>query len=243
MGKDGALAERPSPTPFWIITAAYIVVASIAVWRNWQHMLAMEPNEWGDIAAGVFSPLAFLWFLYTALAQRAELKLQQEELKSNTQAQRDQESQMTRQANAMVAQVEYLRAQATAQFQPIFVLESSGQGTTSTDVALLIRNEGPAVLDVQLEGGSLEQLVDRTGSTVGSTRGGVLPHWPSDFRVWANVPALAAAAPGGGPHDRVFRIRVTRLDSVRYRLRYRYVNDEQRLVLEGADVVNLATDR
>lgn len=235
MDTDAELVVRPSPVPFWAITVAYVLAASVAVLRNWQQMVSMAPNEWGDLAAGVFSPLAFLWFLYTALAQRAELRLQQQELRSNTESQREQEAQMARQADALDAQIQRLRAQAIADFQPIFVLRSSGQAAEGV-IVLQVINEGPPVLDVELVGGRLGNIMDMSGATTGSAKGDVVPHWPSGFSVYVHVDPTAAAR-DGGPFDREFELSVTRLDAVRYRFQYRYLNDAQRIVLQGAGEV------
>lgn len=40
----------------------------------------LEPNHWGDVAAGIAAPVAFLWLVLTYLQQGEELKLQRKEL-------------------------------------------------------------------------------------------------------------------------------------------------------------------
>jgi hypothetical protein len=40
----------------------------------------LKPNEFGDLLAGTFAPLAAAWFVYAVFIQRAELSLQREEL-------------------------------------------------------------------------------------------------------------------------------------------------------------------
>src|SRR5687768_16259013 len=80
----------------------------------------IAPSEWGDVLAGVSSPLAFLWLLYAALAQRAELELQREELRQNNETQRQQQRELQRSADAMSAQTARVEAQATATYDPVF---------------------------------------------------------------------------------------------------------------------------
>lgn len=223
---------RPSPALFWILTAAYVIAALIAVVRNWGDMLTMEPNEWADVAAGIFSPLAFLWFLYTALAQRAELRLQHLELKSNVDAQREQEQQMGRQANALDAQVARIEAQAAAQYLPIFILKSSGQASES-DIRLHLHNFGAPVLEVEFEQGKIRQLMRaRDGAGIVTPQGSILSHWPADHDCLVDFPSSLATE---GSQDFAFHVRMKRLDAIRVHQVYRCLMAEQRLVLEQSE--------
>lgn len=220
---------RPSPLWFAVLSVLYLVFIAVAVVRNWEHMATMTPNEWGDVAAGVFSPLAFLWFLYTALAQRAELRLQHEELRQNTAAQRDQEQQMQRQADALHAQTERLRAQAAAQYAPILVLRTSAAAGNNGDVMLQITNYGERILDVTSD---QSRIFETNGEA--PARSNRIPHWPRnvDFRF---VIGPAAAPPAGPAEDRVFEITLTRLDLQTFRHSYRYINADQRIELLGVE--------
>lgn len=192
----------------------------------------MDPNEWGDILAGVFSPLAFLWFLYTALAQRAELRLQHAELQNNTRAQDAQEEQMQRQANALDAQVQRLRAAADAQYQPILVLTTSASGGPGRTM-IHLRNHGAPILDAcVLENGTIAASFTPEGRIAATVRGSVLPHWPSGISVQI-VLDDAARAVDGDEQDRIFEVRMTRLDLGIYVHRYYYMSVEQRVVLES----------
>lgn len=72
----------------------------------------ISPNEWGDVLAGVFSPLAFLWLLYASLSQRTELELQRNELAQNNDSQIKQYEAMAAQALATEQQAKLLLQQA-----------------------------------------------------------------------------------------------------------------------------------
>ena len=42
----------------------------------------LKPNEFGDVLAGTFAPLAAAWFVYAVSMQREELRLQRIEMKN-----------------------------------------------------------------------------------------------------------------------------------------------------------------
>lgn len=225
--------ERPTARWFVVASAIYVVGIAVAVFRNWSDMIAMDPNEWADVAGGVFSPLAFLWFLYTALAQGAELRLQQDELKQNTAAQHDQERQLQRQADALDAQMVRMQAEAAAQYAPILLLETSSQGHRldgRPTTLLHIRNDGAPVLDVVVGANAqMSQLVG-VGSQAVSIRGGVLPHWPTQFRLELLVQSDNKATEFVA-EDLTFELTITRLDLQTFLHRYRYINADQRIAL------------
>lgn len=50
---------------------------------GWDKILCMEPNEIGDMLAGVFAPITFLWVALAVFLQRSELRSQREELEQN----------------------------------------------------------------------------------------------------------------------------------------------------------------
>jgi hypothetical protein len=233
MSKEQAV--RPSPLWFVFLSSVYVLGTLVAIVRNWEHMAEMAPNEWGDVAAGVFSPLAFLWFLYTALAQRAELRLQQDELRQNTKAQQDQEQQMMRQANALDAQAARLQGQADAQYQPILFLSTSGQGTPG-HFLLYLRNHGATILDVSCPTGRPTHVQNNSGTPVISPRGNIAPILKQDHELVLElrIGDLVAFT------DHNFELHFTRLDAQRVIQRYTYNHAEQRLVLGGRDFVNEA---
>jgi hypothetical protein len=65
------------------ITAAYLFIVAIAFFGG--HIGAsskMTPNEWGDLAAGIFAPLAWLWLAVGYYLQRLELIEQRHEIRA-----------------------------------------------------------------------------------------------------------------------------------------------------------------
>lgn len=80
--------------------AAFAVYYSVAndshgAIADFWKMLAL--NEWGDFLAGICGPLALIWIVASVYIQGAEL--------------RDQRMEMSRQAEALFAQSEYIRAE------------------------------------------------------------------------------------------------------------------------------------
>ena len=75
--------NAPSTKVFAVATVAYLAAVVLGAWcagffrTDWT---PIDPNEWGDVLAGVFSPLAFWWLLYASLSQRTQLAIQQKEI-------------------------------------------------------------------------------------------------------------------------------------------------------------------
>lgn len=144
----------------------------------------IEPGEWGSVLAGMFAPLAFLWLLYAALAQRAELELQREELRRNNKTQELQHAAMERQGEALAAQAKLLEAQALAAFDPIFTISrvfAWGAGADKKAITYIL-NSGADIIDVEFDGlGRLEEL---NGSPDGfDTDDGLVYIWKSGHEV------------------------------------------------------------
>jgi hypothetical protein len=98
--------EAPIPDPaarsrnltIWGIGASALYILTMLGWSisEQRELWAMDPNEFGDLLAGVFSPLAFLWLVLGFLQQGQELRasvraleLQGEELRNSVEQQRE----------------------------------------------------------------------------------------------------------------------------------------------------------
>ena len=206
----------PKSAIFWLLTLAYLTWIAVEAWANWIAVLALPIREWGNLLAGIFSPLAFLWLLYAALAQRTELELQREELRESNRTQRAQEDQLARQVAAMLAQERVLSRQADAALSPIFVLESSAMGPKG--VRLHVRNYGSAVLDVQVHG------VGQHHAEFPEARGQILPQWPKGGLFLVDMAQESVM-------DLVFSFSYRRLDGESRKNSYRYINAEQRIAV------------
>jgi hypothetical protein len=213
---------------FWLLTAIYaasVVVAAFCLHPEWP----TRANEWGDVLAGVFSPLAFLWLLYAALAQRSELELQRAEIKENNETQVKQQAQMARQADALEAQAARLRAQADAEFQPVFILDTSSAGSDGA-IRINLMNVGAIVRDVSIDAD--DGVLLSVGIVQRQVRGSVIPYWKN------NEPALIDLPMNGDSHhDREFRLTYMRLDGVSLTQRLLYLNAAQRVSLLSIDSV------
>lgn len=115
---DDADVKEPKTKIFYRITWMYcavIVVGALCLGffhYNPPHRIPIDPQDWGDVLAGFFSPLAFLWLVYASLSQKAELALQRKELERNNKSQESQFNAMEKQAASMQAQADMLKAQA-----------------------------------------------------------------------------------------------------------------------------------
>lgn len=219
-------AKGPRLLVFGIGTALYIATAALWIWWRWPDVDKLAPNAVGDLTAGIFSPLAFLWLLYAALAQKAELELQRHELVRNNQTQDLQQAQMRRQADALDAQVGRLQAQAAAEYAPILMLNTSAQGSGNSTI-VHITNRGAPILNVVSANGALIHALN----VAAPVRGNVIPHWPRDVDVQFELSATMLN-PGGPAEDRILEIILTRLDLQHFRHRYIYSNANQRLILQ-----------
>jgi len=87
--KGGAKYDRL--WPWYLITALYLGGCGLVLYDRGSEFGAffnpadgspggLRLNEIGDIAAGIFAPLAFLWLFVATQLQRRELRLQREEL-------------------------------------------------------------------------------------------------------------------------------------------------------------------
>lgn len=63
------------------ITIAYVCCMGSYVWCEWNHLLMMKPNEFGDFMAGAFGPLALFWLVCGYFQQGAELRQNTDALK------------------------------------------------------------------------------------------------------------------------------------------------------------------
>jgi len=140
----------------------------------------LKPNEWGDVLAGVSSPLAFLWLLYASLLQRSELALQRKELRQNNETQDAQRREMEKQVEALSAQARLLEAQAVAAFDPALIVhDTAGRTTTDDFIIVTLRNSGGDILNLSFHDGATPTDV-RTQTTTWETVYGVVQYLPKN---------------------------------------------------------------
>jgi hypothetical protein len=62
------------------LSVGWLGFAGVYFARQTESVWALKPNDFGDFFAGVFAPLAFIWFGYAVFLQSRELRLQRIEL-------------------------------------------------------------------------------------------------------------------------------------------------------------------
>lgn len=63
------------------ITAFYVASAFMVIGAKFDDLILLELNEIGDLSAGIFGPIAFLWLVLGYIQQGRELKLSSEALR------------------------------------------------------------------------------------------------------------------------------------------------------------------
>lgn len=219
-------SKGPSTAWYFVGTFAYlIVVFGFAWYRGFfdPKGVPLEPQEWGDVLAGVFSPLAFLWLLYASLSQRAELELQREELKQNNKTQDKQQKEMSRQASALDAQLARNEADADARYEPLLVVRNKVE-LANNDPQVMLSNIGANIVNVIFDGEVVAEPA--TGAAVGSGKKRVIAHWLTDDGIWCVLPFYMANA-----DEFKFSISFQRIDYREETHWYKLVDSMSRLIL------------
>ena len=88
--------RRGLPQVGFYFSTAYVIFLTLMAAAAWPELWKMGPNEFGDLMAGVFAPLAFLWLVLGFFQQGQELKasvaalkIQGDELRNSVEQQRE----------------------------------------------------------------------------------------------------------------------------------------------------------
>jgi hypothetical protein len=143
-----------------LATSAWLVVGVLVMVFVADHSQPVKPNEWGDMFAGLFAPVAFLWLVLGFFQQGQELqlsthalRLQAEELKHSVEQQRELVEVTRQQVLANLDEQERKRAAETEAAQPRFVFSSTGWSSANSGAMAYgvdLRNDGATVNAVQL---------------------------------------------------------------------------------------------
>lgn len=113
------------------LTALYVGGAVTIMGAKFDDLIALKLNEMGDLAAGVFGPLAFLWLVLGYVQQGRELKLsskalrlQADELKASVEQQSIMAAAATRQLQAQQAAFELQVWRHEQEISPEFEVKS-----------------------------------------------------------------------------------------------------------------------
>lgn len=124
-------------------------------------ILLMEPNEIGDLLAGIFGPLAILWLILGFFQQGIELRqntkaleMQAEELRKSVEHQKEMVEVSREQLRADLEVLREEREKQTRAALPRFEFSSngatSGAGYPSTVYTSTLENIGSTVTDVRI---------------------------------------------------------------------------------------------
>jgi hypothetical protein len=139
-----------------LISAGYLV--AIATWAlfEWRELLAMSPNEFGDLLAGISSPLAFFWLVFGFLQQGQELQasvgaleLQSKELNDSV---KQQKALAALSAERLQNEINRQRREeqgAESSAQPVFELRN-GRDADGQACWFSFRNVGPSCMNAQI---------------------------------------------------------------------------------------------
>lgn len=138
------------------ISVLWLIAAVAVLSCNW---VALKPNEWGDVFAGVAAPLAFLWLVLGFVQQGHELqlstralKLQAEELKNSVEQQKLLAEATQRQVDAVLEDLALQRKRERDAVQPKlrFSHSGGGSGPQGAEYQFNIYNDGGIARDVRV---------------------------------------------------------------------------------------------
>lgn len=119
----GTGTRRDAPDRLWPWYGATAIYVGLTVWVLYTRRSelgfdctvgdakcgSLQLNDIGDIAAGIFAPLAFLWLFVATLLQRRELGLQRKELEDTRKVLADQQRELEISAKESAYQTEIMQ--------------------------------------------------------------------------------------------------------------------------------------
>lgn len=125
---------------------------------KFDELILLKLNEIGDLSAGIFGPVAFLWLVLGYVQQGRELKLSSEalqlqakELKHSVDQQKEMVGIAGRQLEAELEKILYEREQRNRALMPKFkVLASVPTAGPQLDIDIALRNLGGLAEDVDV---------------------------------------------------------------------------------------------
>ena len=147
------------PQVGFYFSAAYLLFLCALAITAWDKLFAMDPNEFGDLMAGVFAPLAFLWLVLGFFQQGEELKasvraleLQGEELRNSVEQQRELVEVTRAQMNFEIDSLEEKKFTEERRAQPVLIPIAPNHSWLDGSVRVVIglRNAGPTATNAIL---------------------------------------------------------------------------------------------
>lgn len=118
----------------WIASTCYLLAFGLLVSGRWSELIRLDLNELGDLLAGIFSPLAFLWLVGGYMQQGEELRLNTEALQLQANELKNSVEQQAEMVHVAREQLEAERDRFLLQTMPRFgvtVIERSQPYGTS----------------------------------------------------------------------------------------------------------------
>lgn len=128
-------------------------------WCQGPGQCGLKPNEWGDVFAGLFAPVAFLWLVLGFVQQGQELQLstkalmlQVDELKNTVEHQRQLVEVTREQLEAAIRHEKHQAEETRRLAQPRFILVQAGSSSTGSRITynLTLRNVGATAANIQV---------------------------------------------------------------------------------------------
>lgn len=157
---DQATWWRSQSLEWWAshLTALYVGGAFTIIGARFDELILLKLNEIGDLSAGVFGPVAFLWLVLGYVQQGRELKLsskalqlQAEELRHSVDQQKEMVGIAGRQLEAELEKILHEREQRKNSLLPNFkVAASVPTANSQLNVSIMLRNLGGLAEDVEV---------------------------------------------------------------------------------------------
>lgn len=208
----------------FIITSIYLIIVSILGCTQWDDIINMKPNEWGDFMAGIFGPLALLWVVLGFLQQGVELKnsrkallLQAEELRNSVEAQKD----LGKAAWAQVGEDKEARALEKSRLekedrdrkksnQPIILLElKEGYLQINKIISTLyVENQGNTCFDLEFTSSNSNLIfdVDKISKLDKNKIIKIQYRFPSDYKFNNDFMSISYSDLEGNQYSRGYKI-------------------------------------
>lgn len=130
----------------------YLGGSLLVFFLRWNEVRALELNELGDLLAGIFSPLAFLWLVLGYLQQGRELEQNTEALRLQAHELKLSVEQQTELARVAREQLEVERRQYDERIRPRFDVKgfhvTSTYGSQVPSISVNLVNYGAKAVDV-----------------------------------------------------------------------------------------------
>lgn len=171
---NSEIAKRSSSLTFWGIGASVLYVALMGIYSfvEFNELVRMEGNEFGDLLAGIFSPLAFLWLVLGFLQQGAELRasvealeLQGRELQHSVEQQRQLVEVTREQLEFQAKMIANEQAEADRISQPVLEMTAIGSSGAAKDLRqynFQVENFGQRATNLKITDVVEQRLIRRT---------------------------------------------------------------------------------